>query len=386
MSKTKPDYFTYEKQTNIKKMLAFFIDYILIAVLGLVFSITVATPILKTTNVYKNSVDEMEVTSKECYQIQCEAKLSIKKDENSILNEDELFLEYVNAHILLSYSYHTEQYNNDGITFSDTSNKATFDNDYIAYYYSQYKNEKNIKVSDYNDKTGKEYFISLINGGDANTYFEYHENDLPSLKVEVGKDLYNYVNKINKSSTYFSSFKSAFLDLNRKALIELNEYEPYQIQYDKYIAAYENICKAQNSALVIVFSSLFVVLLLLPKVISGNGVTIGNLLTKTRARYNKNKWLSLLIDNVLTYIIMFSSIGFIGLFSFGIATLSIKLFGSITLLTFVLVSSIVLIADFILTSFVPKNFTLIEISSFETFVDVHKNVTEEEINNENNEA
>ena len=98
----KLDLLKCEKQTSIKKMLTFFLDYLFLAVLGIVLTIVAATPILKSTNVYKSSVSEMETTSVECYKIQCDAKLSIKKDESSIFNENELFDEYVNAHILLS--------------------------------------------------------------------------------------------------------------------------------------------------------------------------------------------------------------------------------------------------------------------------------------------
>ena len=176
------------------------------------------------------------------------------------------------------------------------------------------------------------------------------------------------------------------MNLNRKGLIELAEYEPYKVQYDKYIGAYERICKAQNRTLLIVYSSLIVAMLILPKVISGNGITLGALITKTRTRYDKSKILSLVIDNLLTYIIMFSAVGFIGLISFGIASLGVKLFYNVTLLTFVLVSLIILIADFVVTSFVPKNITLIELASFETMVDIHKTVKEEEITNEEDQA
>ena len=370
-----------EKQTSVKKMLSFFLDYLFLAILGVVLTIVVATPILKSSNVYKDSINEMEITSVKCYEIQCAAKLSIKKDEKSIFNENELFDEYVNSHILLSYNYNSAKFNEASITIDDTSKKSSFDNDYIGYYYSQYKQEKNIKVEDYGGKTGKEYFISLIKNGNGNSFFEYHENELPSIKPEVGIDLYKYKNGA-KNSSYYSSFKDFFLDLNRKGLIELTEYHPYKVEYDKYINAYEAICKAQNRTIIIVYSSLFVTMLLLPKIISGNGLTLGALITKTRTRYDKNKILSLLLDNILTYIIMFSAIGFIGLISYGIASLGVKLFYNVTLLTFILAALIILIADFIITSFVPKNITLIEIASFETKVDVHKSVKEEEIFNE----
>lgn len=128
----KKDYLRYEKQTSTKKMLAFFIDYIIIAFLGIFLSILAVTPIMKNTNVYKGSVHEMEVSSVECYKIQCDAKLSIKKDEKSILNEKDLFLEYVKSHILLSYTYNTDKYNSSSIKIDDTTNKATFENDLIG--------------------------------------------------------------------------------------------------------------------------------------------------------------------------------------------------------------------------------------------------------------
>ncbi len=374
-----------EKQTSIKKMLTFFLDYLFLVILGVLLTILIATPILKTTNVYNNSYNEMEVTSVECYKIQCEAKLSIKKDEKSILNESELFDEYVNSHILLSYSYHVDQFNEASIQIDDTSKKASFDNDYLGYYYSQYKLDKNIEIEDYNGQTGINYFISLIKDGNCDSFFEYHENDLPSIKAEIGIDLFKYKNGA-KSSSYYSSFKDFFINLNRKGLIELTEYAPYKEQYDQYINAYERICKAQSKTLLIVYSSLYIAMLLLPSVISGNGVTLGALITKTRTRYEKNKIASVIVDNVLTYILMFTSIGFTGLFSFGIASLSIKLFYNVTILTFVLAALIILIADFIITSFVPKNVTLVELASFETKVDVHKSIKKEEEQNETDQA
>ena len=325
MSLKQVDLIKCEKQTSIKKMLAFFLDYLFLTILGLVLTITAVTPIIKNTKAYKNSYSEMEVTSVECYKIQCEANLSIKKDEQSIYNEDELFDEYVLTHILLSYFYNTDQYNAEGISIEDTSKKATFENDYIGYYYSKYKLDKNIKVEDLNGKTGNEYFISLVKDNNGSTFFDFHENELPSLKSEIGIDLYKYKNSGEKSS-YYSSFEDFFLNLNRKALIELNDYEPYKVHYDKFVNAFEVICGLENKSLFIVYSVLFVLMLLLPKVISGNGLTLGNLITKTRVRYEKNKWVSLLVDNVLTYILMFTATSFIGLISFGIAALSIKLF------------------------------------------------------------
>ena len=125
---------------------------------------------------------------------------------------------------------------------------------------------------------------------------------------------------------------------------------------------------------------------LIPKVISGNGVTLGGLITKTRTRYERNKLLSLSLDSVLTYILFFTSAGFFGIITFGLASLSIKLISNITLLTFILVSVIILIADLIITAFVPKNVTLVELCSFETFVDVHKSVKDEDLKNEKSKA
>lgn len=384
MFKNNDNYLGYEKQTSTRKMLSFFLDYILIAILGIVLSIAGAVPILKNTNVYKDSIQEMETSSVECYKIQCDAKLSIKKDESSILNEDDLFLEYLQSHILLSYSYNTDKYNEASINIDDTSNKATYDNDLIGYYFSNYKLSKNIKVEDYNGKDGKEYFVSLLTNSDAGSYYELHENELPSLKVEVGVDLYKYTNNINKSSEYFSTLKSSFLGLNRKGLIELNEYAPYKTEYDKYINGYETICRAQNVSLVITYSILFVLMIILPKVIFG--VTIGGLSTKTRIRYERNRIVANIIDNILTYILMFSSVAFVGLVSFDIASLAIKIFYNITILTFVFVSLIVMIADLILTAFIPRNSTLVELAAFETMVDVHKSIKKEELVDEKDEA
>lgn len=380
----KKDYFGYEKQTSTKKMLAFFFDYIIVAFLGIFLSIVAVSPILKNTNVYKKSIHEMEVSSVECYKIQCDAKLSIKKDEKSILNEDDLFLEYVKSHILLSYTYNIDKYNGVSILIDDTTNKATFENDLIGYYFSEYKSNKNIKEMDYNGKTGKEYFISLITSSNVSSYFDLHDNELPSLKFEVGEDLYKYTNKTIKDSNYFSSLKSAFLNLNRKGLIELNEYEPYKINYDKYIKGYDDICRAQSLSLIIIYSSIFALMILLPKVIFG--LTIGSLLTKTRIRYEKNVILSNVIDNLLTYILMFSITTMIGLVAFGIGSLAIRLFYNVTILTFVLVSIIVLIIDLIITAFIPRNATLIELAAFETYVDARKSVKKEEIDNEKIEA
>lgn len=376
------DLATLQKQTSIRKMLAFFLDYLFLTIIGLILTITAVTPILKSTKTYKNSYNEMEIASVECYKVQCEARLSIKKDEKSILNETELFGEYVNSHILLSYVNNTSQFNAEGITIEDTSKKATFDNDYIGFYYSKYKLDKNIKVEDYNGKTGNEYFISLVKEN-GNSFFDYPENELPSLKAEVAIDLYRYKNN-GATSSYYSSFKEFFINLNRKALIELSEYAPYKVEYDKFTNGYESICGLENKSLFVIYSILFVGLILLPKLISGNGFTLGNYITKTRIRYEKNKWLSLSIDTVLSYILMFTTVGFIGLISFGIAALSVKLFYNVTVLTFVLASLIILIIDFVLTCFVPKNITLVELASFETFVDVHKSVKEETLNNEKN--
>jgi len=370
-------YEDYDKQTNIKKIIAFFLDALFVIILGLVGAIIIATPIIKGTSQYQNSISVMETTCVECYKIQADAKLSIKKDESSILSEDELYQEYLSAHILLSYTYNQEKYNAASIVIQDTSKKATFDNDLIGYYFATYKKDNNIKVEDYGDKDSKDYFISLITKSNVASYFDLHGSDLPSLTFEVGKDLYNYKNGKTSSSSYSSNLNDFFISTNRKGLVELSTFEPYKVNYDKYVAEYKNVCGQQIAALLLTLLAAFLIVVLLPMVIFGNGLTFGRFLTKTRCVSKKNPIVSTILDLLVYLILLFPSIAIIGIFAFGMNCLNVAIVGSVTLLGFVFVAFIIVIADFIVTSFVPKNVSFIELASMQKMVGVAKKITED---------
>ena len=189
-------YVNKDQLSPSKKVLSNFLDGLFVFIISFLLVNFASIPILKNNNHFKEQINDLTSTVCQLYDIQEEAKLSYRVSEEEIYTEGKLFDEYINSHILTSYSYHQEKFNEKQIVIDDLSNKATYENDYLGYYYVNYKYNNNINIEQYNNKTPKQYFVEdIILGSDCATYYETHDDNIPSLTSDVAIDLYQYLNK-----------------------------------------------------------------------------------------------------------------------------------------------------------------------------------------------
>ena len=188
-------YVNKDQLSPSKKVLSNFLDGLFVFIISFLLVNFASIPILKNNNHFKEQINDLTSTVCQLYNIQEEAKLSYRVSEEEIYTEGKLFDEYINSHILTSYSYHQEKFNEKQIVIDDLSNKATYENDYLGYYYVNYKYNNNINIEQYNNKTPKQYFVEdIILGSNCASYYETHDDNIPSLTSDVAIDLYQYLN------------------------------------------------------------------------------------------------------------------------------------------------------------------------------------------------
>ena len=373
----------YDKQMPSKKLFSFAIDLLVLFVLNIIFLYAATGPIIQNSNSFKTNLGKINESVTEIYNIQSEAKLSIKKSDTEIISDNELIKEYLTAHVFLSYSFGEETFKQNNITFDNVDAKATYDNDLLAYYYVNYKTEKEINISSYGEETPKLYFINqIILGGDAKDLYVLHEQELPSLKAEVAIDLYRYLKNEIKSSTYYATFSNFFVDANHAALLELHNYPAFEEQYQIYYSAYSTITNIENLAGILTFVILFILVFVLPPILFGDGLTLGRLITETRATYNKNVILGQLISDVSYLLITFVAGSASIVIGFGYAVFSMPIGGWLYMSILALISFILLVVDFFFMTFSRSKNSLIETVSMTSLVDINKKHYEEAVENE----
>lgn len=371
-------YVNKDQLSPSKKVLSNFLDGLFVFIISFLLVNFASIPILKNNNHFKEQINDLTSTVCQLYDIQEEAKLSYRVSEEEIYTEGKLFDEYINSHILTSYSYHQDKFNEKQIVIDDLSNKATYENDYLGYYYVNYKYNNNINIEQYNNKTPKQYFVEdIILGSDCASYYETHDDNIPSLTSDVAIDLYEYLNKISEKSLYYNDLYSFFSTNSRSALSDLNNYEPYNNLYIRYTNIYKDLAGIESLILVLTFTLTYIVIFALPQIFFNDGLTLGRLITKTRLIHSKNVALSLSLNIILNYIKLFFLVGIIGTFSFGLSILAIPLGGWFNVLIFVLVSFVLLIVDFFFRTFSANKISLIEKFSFTDYVNIKRNEYDE---------
>ena len=127
-------------------------------------SLFIASPILQNNPSNKKISDDLVQSCIKLYDVQEEAKLSIRVNETEILDEISLTKKYIESQILLSYTYFTQDFNNAGITIEDTSKKATFETDLIGYYneFTKKFNETTLLQKLYEANYNDEIYITVL--------------------------------------------------------------------------------------------------------------------------------------------------------------------------------------------------------------------------------
>ena len=104
-------YINKDQLSPSKKVLSNFLDGLFVFIISFLLVNFASIPILKNNNHFKEQINDLTSTVCQLYDIQEEAKLSYRVSEEEIYTEGKLFDEYVNSHILTSYSYHQDKFN-----------------------------------------------------------------------------------------------------------------------------------------------------------------------------------------------------------------------------------------------------------------------------------
>ena len=364
-------YTDYNQPTSSKKIFAFFIDALIVGVLSFITLNFFTAPTVANGNYFKANLDSLNVTIEQLYDIQIAAKLSVDSGEDGIVNDNELFKEYANMHIVLSYTYHQDEFNAQGINITDVTNKATYENDHLGYYYVHYKFENNIATDDYGSDSVKDYFVNKIilsDGGDQ--YYEQHGEDIPSFKAETAIKIYQYLNDENGDSNYYQNVSNFFLTKSHNAIYDLQNYDTYSVLFKNYSTIYTNLMHVMNLAVLLNFVAIYLLVIIIPSIIFANGFTLGRLAMKIRLDYSKMPVLSHIASDLMYFILFIFYMVLGEIMSLGMAFAASIILPGISMLLLLLVSLIVAFFDFAVMSFSSKKKTFLELVSGSRFVDI----------------
>ena len=237
--KKQSKYFNLAKQNMTRKIVSSFLDGLLLLIFNVVLVLTVVFPILRNNEEFKKNNDRCFEEIHQIYLIHEEAKVNflVEGSKKDIISKEELFDIYVDQNLNTSYQYNINLFNEQGITI-DLDSYASFDNDILAYYFVNYKNEKKINILDYNNKDSKVYYVENILYKNINKdYFDLVDG-FPVIKFEKAINIYNYKKGLSNDTTLYNEFYNAFIKINQMAIEDLSTYSEYKDHFNKYQNAF----------------------------------------------------------------------------------------------------------------------------------------------------
>lgn len=364
--------------TTSKRVAAYFIDFFIMVILGILLVGFVSFPILKSSDDFKKSSDALYGTASELYDIEVEAKLAkkVEGEDVTLITTRDLFEIYFNQQVLLSMEKEPQSFVDVEITISSEYEKATYDNDLLGYYFTKFKAENNILVSDYGTYTPEAYFVEkIIRESVVKDLYVYNGDALPYIKGDVCIDVYNHLQDSKNKSTHFTTLVDAFSAINSKGLHELFSYDEFDALYQVYNVHFNKLCNMENLALLICYIVIFLLYFLLPQLIIGNGWTLGRFIKKMRIVY-LNKTRSLIFNILCFFILFIGAMFFVNMFTFGFTIFTASL-GAFKPIYIILLSLIIAFIDLGFMSFRKDKISIPELVSTSICVDVRNFVEEE---------
>lgn len=282
--KQQSKYYEMPSQTLSRKVGSSLIDGLLLLIVGVILTFTLGFSGLRNNQHFKENNDLCFQSIHEMYKIQDEAKLQIlNEDGESVLATADYFEVYITKQIYRSYLHFKEDFLSANISLSFDEALTRLENDELAYYFIQFKLEKNIQVEDYENQSPLDYFKTKI-------FFQNFSRDdylsevgnLPILKSSVAIPLYQQLTKAEKHQDLFYAYSDAVLAIRNIGLKDLLHYNVYQNYYVQYEKAYQMMARYENRMLLLTYTFSFLLCIALPFLISKDGWTIGRILTRTR--------------------------------------------------------------------------------------------------------
>lgn len=381
------DYFKDEETSKTsKRILGYFIDSLMIIIVSIILIFTAGFPILVNNKQFQQDSDTLNNCISEIYNTQADTKLvSLDKtqDQPTLNSQDVIVKEYLNKQIALSYSKDQTKFAEASIVIESTQEIATYENDNLAYYFTTYKYENNIEVEDYGELSPKTYFIEKIlkaNGGD--NYYVFDNEELPYLKAEIAVEAYQYINNKTQDVSTFNDLSGFYASIANLGLKELSSIEAYANAYDEYLTVFNNMANVQNLVMFIAFLIAFIIVIVLPTTIFGNGTTLGRLLSKTRLVYKKKNVGFMILRLVLELVLYMSSLLVINMFTFGFITFTSNI-GPIPTMILILIPLFLSIIDVGIVGFTYNKDSLFDIIARTRVVKLNKMLPSKKENKEN---
>jgi len=333
--------YTFEKQNacfsnKSKRFLSFSIDLVLIIIFAFLFSlggyqlvrnsdsfITLNNEEKEEIKYYNSMINDTHLVSF------VDEDLTVRKDE------DIMIIENISKHIYLSYLKMKENNVNEYLDFVINENdslasykEASFTNDSISYFYTEYIVNNNLNIIDYSYVTPKAYVKQIYKSNfPSSMYKESDEDEFPIMYYSVSYSLYVFLTKerndINKTyydngKEYNSSFYDAYSNLLNAGESLMIKSEPYySTHYLNYRKIVEEEYRLFNIALILSIMLSYLIINLIPKFIFGYHQTIGRKAFSLFYDFNKNHTKSLLFLIVETIL---------GLFGFLLSSIILYLF------------------------------------------------------------
>lgn len=359
-------------QTISRKVWSSFIDGLLLLIVGAILTFTAGFSALRNNETFAKYNNQCFDNIKEMYKIQDDAKLQIiiNEENTKVLSPADYFDEYIIKQINLSYLNFKEDFTAQGITLNvNDDNYSTVENDNLAYYFINYKINNNINIDDYKEMSPLNYFKEEIFFKNINKeYFIDQENTLPIIKSDVAIKLYNHYSDIEHNKDLYYEFSDAVLKIRNIGLNDLKTFDAFDNHYELYSEAYNMMSKYNDITLIIVYAISFVIIILLPSIITKDNITLGKLLTRTRTIHNEGYKMNKLkvgLTCLLSFIVNAFIIIFISLFSFGFENLTYSLFKigtlNISFLFILLMSFAFMIINFIVIIALANHRSLIDV-------------------------
>lgn len=357
-----------------KRVFISLIEGILIILLGILFSV-ITLKLLNFNKSYSNLNNQLKIEQDECYKILEESKLyTINKDNNKSEFESskKSFRNYAYKHIIYSYEKDSSLFDEKDVKIEKYEDlvyeSASYDNDYLAYFYVGYAkkfnnyNGINNDIVDFKGLNEKEYYINLIKDISKEELFMFNNNEvLPFLKSDIALSVYKYCFLNEKDyedgSKNYNNLYSTYKTIWEIEAKEISNSRRYQDHYEVYNNTYKTL---SNYVIVVVcFSYLvsFIIINFVFRLILKDGRTLGYLICKGAVIRKDNNSLSFkdLIVRTLCDLVLYSgSLVFISFFSagynsgffypiFAIGNISISMFSISGLLLFLSIINLIFI-------------------------------------------
>lgn len=282
-----------------KRFTAFIIDFVLVIICSLlVFSL--GSSIVESTDNYDKNYQTYKYEIEYYENLVVEAHLVKENDDRDEYYDYFSYIASENIYRAINLNYETKDHSDyPNYVISDKMKEygiANKDNDNLAYFYLEYVPNMNEDIySSYGEYSDKDYLRKLYQDyfGDnfSIMFYDSDEAYVPVLKTDVAYSIWYYLEYSDKSdanetlvengNAYYNTYQTSYSNMLENAEEKLYNSEPYySTHYVKYEESVYNCARIMNITLFIsiIVSSLLVVML--PKFLFEDEVTIGRKLMR----------------------------------------------------------------------------------------------------------